>query len=385
MWNRFVTRILLKALKRGVGKRRPEPFHPAVMERVKRILLITTTAIGDTMFSTPAIRAVKETYPGKEVHVLCHIRNRPLLEENPYVDRLFFFHGKAKRMISLLRILKGQHYDLVIILHGNDPEAIPLAWSTGAPYLIGSGGSRFAFALSRGVVCTDGRRHAIEQRLDLVRAIGAETEKRNMDLFLPKEWESLADRILGNSFADGDTPLIGFHPTGSGSYKWWPAEYFAKLGERLIAHCRARFVIISSKGEGEVARSIALRLQGRALLTEGRFDLMEVACLIKKCRLFIANDSGPLHMALALGVPTLALIGADSPLRIGPYQVENGRYLYRKDQVCNQERCLNRRCFDNRCLKAILLEEVFEAARDHLDKRLQPDCIGGRKGSPTAL
>lgn len=342
-----------------VRRRAPRPFGPADMERVQRILLITTTAIGDTMFSTPAIRAMKETYPEKEVHVLCHWRNRLLLRDNPYVDRLLYYRGKAK-LLSLMQALKEPGYDLVVILHGNDPEAVPLACATGAPYRIGSGTSDFAFALSRGITCTEDGRHAIERRLDLVRAAGAETEKKGMDLFLPADWETRADRILEAHFQEAPRPLVGFHPTGSGKYKWWPAEHFASLGERLNEAYGSRFVIISSREEASVVRRIGSRLRGRAMLIEGRLDLLEVACLVKKCGLFIANDSGPLHMALALGVPTVALIGADSPLRIGPYGVPNALAVYRKEEVCHEARCRNQKCADNRCLKVISPEEVWE-------------------------
>jgi ADP-heptose:LPS heptosyltransferase len=85
-------------------------------------------------------------------------------------------------------------------------------------------------------------------------------------------------------------------------------------------------------------------------------------------------------MALALGVPTLALIGADSPLRIGPYQVENAHYLYRKDETCDQARCQNQRCADNRCMKAILPEEAFAAVRERFHMFLEGKSAAGREG-----
>ena len=97
---------------------------------------------------------------------------------------------------------------------------------------------------------------------------------------------------------------------------------------------------------------------------------LEVAALMKKCRLFVANDSGLLHMALALEIPTLALIGADSPLRIGPYQVSDSAFLYKKEEVCREPRCLNQACRDNRCLKAISPEEVLAVIEDRFKEKL---------------
>jgi lipopolysaccharide heptosyltransferase II len=364
MWNRFLEKVIQIVLKGQTPKRILIPFEPSAIQDVHRILLMTTTAIGDTLFSTPAIRAVKETYPNKEVHVLCHARNQLLLPENPYIDRLLLYRGKRKGIIALLRELKEQRYDVVIILHSNDPEALPLAWATRAPYIIGPGTSRFAHLLSNRILCNDEKRHAIEKRLDMVRIIGADTDNKKMDLFLPGLWEEKADRILGEKWKNNFQPLIGFHPTGSGSYKWWPADYFTALAQELIKRYQARVIIFSSRKEAAVSRSIAENLKEDVFLADGGYDLQEVAALIKKCSLFVANDSGLLHMALALGRPTLALIGADSPLRIGPYQVSNSYYLYNKEKFCLESHCLNQGCRDNRCLKSISPEEVLAVIED---------------------
>jgi ADP-heptose:LPS heptosyltransferase len=347
-------------MRRWAGQRPSQPFALSDMKGVRRILLMTTTAIGDTLFSTPAIRAVKETYPGKEVHVLGHQRNALLLRENPHIDRLFLYRGKARGLLSLIRSLREQQVDLVVILHSNDPEAVPLAWATRAPYLIGSGTSRFAAFLSQGLVCRDAHRHAIEQRLDLVRAVGAETSDRRMDFFLPAGWEPKVRGVLNEFWGSEVQPVIGLHPTGSGKYKWWPADYFVDLGNRLFDRYGCRFILFSSKSEAPAAQAIAFRLNAPVLTTEGRFDLALTGGLIRSCSLFIANDSGPLHMALALRVPTLALIGADSPLRIGPYQAGNSVTFYKKEEVCDLPRCLNEKCRDNRCLQQIRPEEVLQ-------------------------
>jgi ADP-heptose:LPS heptosyltransferase len=367
MKNFFLEKIAHHFLKGQIRQKPLQSFDPSAMPGIKRILLLTTTAIGDTLFSTPAIRAVKETYPDKEVHVLVHVRNKMLLQENPFIDKLFLYHGKRKNIISLFRQLQSQTYGLVIILHSNDPEALPLAWATGAPIIIGPGTSRFAEFLSNRVFCYDDNRHAIERRLDFARIIGADTVNKKMDLFMPLATEEKADQILRVKWFGNIQPLIGLHPTGSGDYKWWPKNYFSTLLQRLSETYEARFIIFSTPSESVVARTIAGNLEKETLVIQGQYNLLESAALMKQCALMIANDSGPLHMALALGIPTLALIGADSPLRIGPYQASDSTYLYRKEEVCSEERCLNQKCRDNRCLKAITPEEVLQV----IDKRFK--------------
>ena len=172
--------------------------------------------------------------------------------------------------------------------------------------------------------------------------------------------------------------LVGFHPTGSGSYKWWPLDYYAELGNRLHETYGAAILIVSGHQDRKEAESLAARLEGPHLVTAGR-PLPEVAAFLKHCRLFVGNDSGPLHVALALGVPSIALLGADHPKRIGPQMVDWGTYLYRKEEVCSQEHCLNQACPDNLCLQAIKVPEVMALIRDWWEPRLRAENAGEKE------
>ena len=200
--------------------------------------------------------------------------------------------------------------------------------------------------------------HAIERRLDYVRLLGADTDDRRMDLPLPAELRQRAAAILKEQFGQMPPRLMALHPTGSDPYKWWPTDNFAALGDFLWQTYGASLLIISGKADAAAAQAIADRCPGPTLVTGGRFDLLTVAALLSHCRLLAANDSGPLHMGLALGAPTIALIGADHPARIGPYRVDWGAALHRREEACRLEPCLLKKCPDNVCLKAIKVEEV---------------------------
>ncbi len=360
-------------LTRKVRKRPPRPLTDLDLAKVQRVLLISSTALGDTLFSTPAIRALKETFPFLSLEVLGHRVFGSLLAHNPYVDRLWFYPGRNRRLLHLARDLRRRRYDLVIILHGNDPEATLLAYLTGSPFIIGSSRSPLALVYAATVAAPDPYAHAVERRLDYVRLLGADTRDKRMDLFLPPEAHREAGAILAGHFGEAPPLLMALHPGGSDPYKWWPADYFAGLAQELVKRVQVRFIIFSTRKEAAVSRSIAKNLGDNVLQVQGKYDLLEVAALMKKCRLFIANDSGPLHMALALGIPTLALIGADSPLRIGPYQVSNSTFLYKKEEVCREPRCLNQACRDNRCLKAISPEEALAV----IEERFKPKLLKG--------
>jgi ADP-heptose:LPS heptosyltransferase len=247
----------------------------------------------------------------------------------------------------------------VVILHGNDPEATLIARAAGTPFIIGSAQSPLAFAYSATVSHPDPFEHAIARRLAYARLLGADTRDRHMDLPVPALELQRARAILVQHFGSLPELLVAFHSTGSAPYKWWPRERYAELGKFIQERYQAPILIISGSRDRPAAENLAAQLPGPTLVTGGRYPLLTVAGLLSHCRLLVANDSGPLHMALALGVPTIALLGADHPARIGPYQVDTATYLYAKDSACAEPDCLTRRCPDNLCLQAIATEDVI--------------------------
>ena len=316
-------------LARRVRRRPPRPLTDLDLGGVRRVLLISSTALGDTLFSTPAIRALKERFPAWELEVLAHRVFGALLAHNPYVARLFTYPGRNRRLITLARQLRRRAYDLVVILHGNDPEATLLAHLTGCPFIIGSAKSPLAFAYAAAVAPTGPYEHAIERRLNYVRLLAVDTANKRMDLFLPAEEKRRAEAILSKYFGTLPARLLALHPTGSDPYKWWPGDNFVELGNFLYEAYGASLLIISGAKDRTAAEAIAAHSSGPTLVTGGQFSLLTTAALLSYCRLLVANDSGPLHMGLALGVPTIALIGADDPGRVGPYGVEWGVALYK--------------------------------------------------------
>jgi ADP-heptose:LPS heptosyltransferase len=358
-------------LARRLRRRPPRPLTDLDPEKVRRVLIISNTALGDTLFSTPAIRAVKERYPAWELEVLAHRVFGALLAHNPHVARIWTYPGRNRRLLTLVRDLHSRAYDLAIILHGNDPEATLLAYLSGAPYLIGSARSPLSFAYAAQVASTDPFEHAIERRLDYVRLLGADTADKRMDLFLPPAELELAAAILSTNFGRVPPLLMAFHPTGSDPYKWWPAASFIELGNFLYETYQAPLVIISGRGDREPAAAIAAKLTGPTLVTGGRYPLLTVAALLSHARLLVANDSGPLHLGLALGVPTIGLLGADDPRRVGPYQVEWGAYLHKREEVCELEPCLLKKCPKNICLEAITVSEVVQLIKEWWEPRYQ--------------
>ncbi len=373
MWHKILLTLSRQYLRRRLARRPPRPLadlQPEFLAGVRRVLLISSTALGDTLFSTPAIRALKERFPAWELDVLGHRVFGTLLAHNPHLARHYAYPGRRLQLLRLIRELRGRRYDLVIILHGNDPEATLVAHLTGSPVIVGSAASPLSFAYAARVPQpADPFTHAIERRLDYVRLLGADTPNRRMDLFLAPEEEAEAQAILFRHFGEVPPLLLALHPSGSDPYKCWPADSFAALGNFLVESYGAPLLIISGAKDVSRAEAIAARIQGPSLVTGGRFPLLTVAALLRRCHLLVANDSGPLHLGLALRVPSIALIGADHPARVGPHQVEWGVSLYKRPGVCTLEACLLKKCPDNRCLSAIEVSAVVKLIKEWWEPR----------------
>ncbi|MBW1991593.1 MAG: hypothetical protein JRI59_05675, partial [Deltaproteobacteria bacterium] len=200
MWHRFLMSAARRYLHREVHRQPPRPLADFDAAGVQRVLLLNFTALGDLLFSTPAIRALAETYPHWRLDLLVNPAFAPLMEAHPRLRRLWLYPGRGPGFLKLMRRLRREAYDLAVILHGNDPEATLLAWASGAPFIIGSAHSPLAFVYSAGVARRDPLEHAIERRLNYVRLLGADTAARHMELFLPPEAEAQGEEVLTRHF-----------------------------------------------------------------------------------------------------------------------------------------------------------------------------------------
>jgi ADP-heptose:LPS heptosyltransferase len=369
MWHKFLLWASRQYLRGAARQSRPRPLQELDLAGVRRVLLLNATALGDFLFSTPVFRALKETYPDWQLDVLVHPGCRDLAAANANLSRVWLYPGRGWGLMTLMRQIRQEPYDLVVILHGNDPEATLIARSAGAPAIVGSAHSPLALCYSATVSHDDPFEHAIERRLAYARLLDADTATRHMDLPVPALELQRARDILAQQFGSLPELLVALHPTGSAPYKWWPPERYAELGKFIQERYQAPILIISGSRDRAAAEKLAAKLSGPTLVTGGRYGLLTVAGLLSHCRLLVANDSGPLHMALALGVPTIALLGADHPARIGPYKVDTATYLYAKDGACQKPQCLNRQCPDNLCLQAISTEDVITTLQNWWEPR----------------
>ena len=336
----------------------PRPLPQEDQPDWGHIVVIQNTALGDYLMSTPAIRAVRISFPKARLTVIGHRRHADLMAMNPDIDRLLVYRGKAKSYGPLVKTLKSERVDLGLVLHGNDPETIPLLWRGGARYIVAPDHTALTFLLSRAVPYIQPGEHMINHRLRIVEAVGAMARGRFMEQAVDQE---VIDQ--GAAFIDleipGQGPVVCLAPGASHAYKRWPANRFAELAARLVREYGARIVVLTSSAEAPLAERILTGLAGSHTAANGRLGLAQIAGLLKNCTALVANDSGPFHLGLALGRPTLGLFGAYPPEIYGPLEAPWGRTIYLADQACPEPTCLKKQCPRPRCLEAIGVDLVM--------------------------
>jgi heptosyltransferase-2 len=346
--------------------------NEGVSPKYRRILIVRTDRIGDVLLSTPVIKALRQKYPQAYISMIVSPYARDIVEANPYLDEVIIYdkdikHKSWMRSLKFASRLKKKRFDLAIILHPINRMHL-IAFLAGIPLRLGYN-RKFGFLNNFRKTHTkqEGLRHEAEYNLDLLSDLGVGGNAR--DLFMPIKTESeqwVRDLLASNGIKETDK-LLAINPGASCPSKIWPADRFAQVAETLAKRHNFRILIVAGAKDIPLANMVAQKLGDRALNLSGKTSVSHLASILKRCSLFISNDSGPVHIASSLGVPVISIFGRNqpglSPRRWGPLG-RRDKYLH-KDVGCIQ--CLAHNCKKEfACLKAISVEDVLSAAESIL-------------------
>ena len=345
-----------------------------------RILIVRTDRIGDVILSTPVIRALRAAHPQAYLGMMVRPEHRDLVEGNPDLNAVILYdkRGPEKGLLGSLRFayrLREHRFDTALILHSTN-RVILAAWLAGIRRRAGYA-RRMSWLLTHRLpyVKREGEKHELEYNLDLLRLIGVDPSTGSgragfPELFVPIRpgWENRVEEFLRWKGAGAGQMLVVLHPGASCPSKRWPAERFAQVGDHLAAR-GASVAVLAGAGEEEHGRAVLRHMRQPAIEMLGAFTLGEAASLLKRARLLVSNDSGPVHLACAVGTPVVSIFGrwggGLSPVRWGPMG-KNSVTLHH-DIGCRP--CLAHNCtIGFKCLEAVTVEEVVAAA-DHLIER----------------
>jgi lipopolysaccharide heptosyltransferase II len=323
---------LLYLLFAGLGlasrlrRRQAEEAEPS------RILVIRLDLLGDVLNSMPAVDALRERYPRARITMLTLPYAAAIPQRFACVDVVLSldtnrvrsprellrpaFYGDVWRLI---RQLRESRFDLCLSLYGR--MASLLAFASGAPRRLGFAREAYPFLLTEPL--PGGRfrrrRHETAWDLALAAAAGAVASARRPRLEADSAVAARMQERLRQAGVEPGCPLVGIHGGAvNGSAKRWPAGHWAALADRLIADHGCAVVLTGSAGEHPIAQDIVRRMGQKPLVLTGTTDLPELLAVLSLCQVVVSGDSGPLHLAVALGRATVALYGPTDPLTYGP-------------------------------------------------------------------
>ncbi|MBI4025196.1 MAG: glycosyltransferase family 9 protein [Verrucomicrobia bacterium] len=284
-----------------------------------RILMVSTTAIGDTVMATPFIRAVRQRYPEARITVFAHRRRMAVLEHNPHFNVLLPYFGKGRRLPRTLWALRREGFDLAIVLHANDPDIVPLVRWSGAPQRVGWAESKWAGLFTHTIRRTQLPEHFMLHKKRLLESVGITVDDLHTELFLqPADETAFQQRLLPWL---QKTPAAGryvvMHPFGANSAKWWLLDGFFDVAQHILEKYGWPAVFIGDDASLATVKRHPRFDSTRHFAAIG-CGIRESAFIIHKARRMLTTDSGPMHLAFAVRCPALCLFGPTQPAIHGP-------------------------------------------------------------------
>ena len=338
----------------------------------EKILVRGVNWIGDAVMTLPALKALRKAHPQSKISLLVRPSVAAIFEKDPSVDEIILYEEKFQRPFGKFKLsqrLRKEHFSKTILLQ-NAFDAALIAFLAGIPQRMGYNRDRRGFLLTKALPFHDEDRkmHHADYYLNLLRALDICAEDTRPWIHLTLE-ERLKAR---DALSMLKRPVLGINPGAAfGSAKRWLPDRFAEVASWFIKDTGGSVVIFGGKDDDvtahEIARLATFRGAGPSLVNKtGRTSLRELVGEISECDVFLSNDSGPMHIAYAVGTPLVAIFGSTDPGLTGP--VGEGSMVIHHPLACSP--CFERACRENdmRCMYAITSDEVFLAIKKMLPK-----------------
>jgi len=353
--------------------------------RPKSFLIINPFGIGDVLFSLPLIKNLKEKFPSSQVLYLCNKRTHPILKDNPLISKTFVYERdefeavkKAskiswiKKIRSFISEIKTENIDIAIDLSLNSQFGF-FSWIAGIKKRVGYNYKNRGRFLTKKVDFQGyEEKHIIEYYLELLNSIGVEPKYRKTELTLNENQRNKAAIFLRERGVDSNELLITIAPCGGASWgrdsyrKHWSKNKFAELADRLIDKYRARIILAGAGSEKVVIDDIE-KLMQKSCIKAIDLPLMDFLALLERSTILVANDGGPVHMGVFLGVKTVSIFGPVSEVVYGPYPQDSQRHVVIKKDLpcrpCYKKFRLPECLYQSKCLKSITVDEVFDSVK----------------------
>ncbi len=347
--------------------------------QAEKILVMRYRFIGDTVLTVPFLRNLREAYPKAHIDLMLEPFSGQVIEGCPYVDRVIPFEfktihkysaasrrGRLAGYVHYWRMLRQEGYDAAFALKRSLSSAL-LIRAAGIPRRIGFATEGRSFLLTDPVRYRQDQ-HEVRNFLDCLRVLDIPVHSDVLELWPSSENDTKVRAIFFDAgWKDGDLKIV-IHAAASLPAKQWPLERFAAVMKALQARYNARFIYTGASADSALYREIERHGPFNGLNLCGVTGLRENLSVYRASNLFFGVDSGPMHMAAAVGVPVVALFGPTDERKWGPWG--EGHTAITKRLSCYP--CKPHKCHDHECMKRISVEEALEAVEEKLKSTFPP-------------
>jgi len=352
----------------------------------QRILIIKPSSFGDVIHALPVLSGLRREFPTAKISWLVSTSCAGLLEGHPALDDLIPFdrkrYGQIGRslpvtaaFLEFVHALRARQFDLVLDLQGLFRSGF-FSLASGAPVRVGFASARelaWIFYTHR-VVIPDREMHAVDRNYLFARPLGFADVPITFDLPVRASARAVVEQMLAREGIAPGRPYLLIAPGTRWETKRWPADHFAAVARQAQLEHGLPIVLIGTSQEAEVARQVAASAGGRIVNLTGKTTLAEVIALVAGATFAVMHDSGPMHLATALGRPMVAIYGPTSPQRTGPYR--RAEAIARLDLPCSP--CYLKRLAEcphrHRCMHQLLPEVISAKVSQALSAGVTSSC-----------
>lgn len=354
------------------------------INNASKIIIIDLLYLGDLLFATPFIRNLRKNYPQARIDMVVNSNFFSIIENNPYLDNIYAYDKKLSIAESwqFARRLNNNNYDLGLNIHGNWRTALLLK-IINPDYCAGFGGKGRGIFLDYKLQPAKGV-HMVEAYLQFLRKMGLKQfDDRGPELTVNKQARRRMKELLAENISEVNSGkakssiskkiknnrknnmtdnscyrLIGFNTGGSWPTKRWTKSNFAGLADEFQAKEKNRVVFLGGPGDVERVQAIVNLMKTEPVIAAGKTTLKELAALTGKCDLVISGDSGPAHVAAAVGTPTLTIFGPSDEKKYRPYGKNHKIIKTAIDcRPCGEHQC---RVGHHKCMTEIGVDDVYK-------------------------
>jgi heptosyltransferase-2 len=344
--------------------------------RATKILVMRYRFIGDTVLTVPFLRNLRAAYPAARIDLMLEPFSGQVIEGCPYVDRIIPFEfktihaystpsqrGRISGYIHYWKMIRAQRYDAVFVLKRSLSSAL-LALAAGVPRRVGFSTEGRGFALTDPVLYRQDQ-HEVENFLDCLRVLDIPVQSRDLELWPSSEGGRKVSSLFIEAGWKPEDLKVVIHAAASLPAKQWPLDRFAEVMAALKKKRTVRFIYTGAKSDAALYEEIEKRGPFEGLNLCGLTNLHENLSVYRAADLFFGVDSGPMHMAAAVGIPVIALFGPTDERKWGPWG--DGHAVITKRLLCHP--CKPHKCSDNECMKQITAQEALETVERTITER----------------